>query len=107
LAYLIGLQLGENKKAGDWSLVVNWRLTGLGAVDPNINDGDFALGEINTRGVEASVSYNFTDFAIGSVTYSHAWNIRKSLTGGEVTGGNAIGDANGAELLQVDLAVKF
>lgn len=106
-AYLIGFQVGENKKAGDWSFLANWRQTGLGAVDPNINDGDFGSGELNTRGAEASVSYNFTDFAIGSVTYSHAWNIRESLTGGEVTGGNSIGDANGAQLLQVDLSVKF
>jgi hypothetical protein len=106
-AYLIGFQVGENKKGGDWSFLANWRQTGLGAVDPNLNDSDFGLGELNTRGVEASISYNFTDFAIGTVTYSYAWNLRDSLTGGEVTGGNAIGDSNDAQLLQVDLNVKF
>ena len=106
-AYLVGLQVGENKKSGDWSLATNWRQTGLGAVDPNLNDSDYAGSELNTRGVEAAISYNFSDFAIGTITYSYAWNIRNSLTGGEVTGGNAIGDANKFQLLQVDLAIKF
>ena len=106
-AYLIGVQVGENKKGGDWSFLANWRQVGLGAVDPNLNDSDWALSELNTRGFEASVSYNFTDFAVGTVTYSYAWNLRDSLTGGEVTGGNAIGDSNDAQILQVDLSVKF
>ncbi len=106
-AYLVGVVVGENKKAGDWSVLANWRQTGLGAVDPNLNDSDFALSELNTRGVKASLSYNFSDFAVGTVSYMYAWNIRDSLTGGEVTGGNAIGDSNKTQVLQVDLGVKF
>jgi hypothetical protein len=106
-AYMIGVLFGENKKKGDWSVLANWRQTGLGAVDPNLNDSDFALGELNTRGTKLSVAYNFTDFGVGAVTWYHAWNLRDTLVGGEATGGNAIADANAADLLQVDFSFKF
>jgi hypothetical protein len=106
-AYLVGIQLGENKKEGDWSFRADWRQTGIAAVDPNLNDSDFAAGELNTRGLKLGLAYNFTDFAIGAITYYHGWNIRNDLIGGEVTGGNAIGDANTSRVLQVDLTVKF
>lgn len=106
-AYLLGLQLGENKKKGDWSALVNWRQTGIASVDPNLNDSDFALGELNTRGFKFGLAYNFTDFAVGAVTYMYAWNLRDDLSGGEATGGNAIGDGNNIQVLQVDLSVKF
>ncbi len=105
-AYLIGVQIGENKKEGDWSFLANWRQNGIG-IDPNLHDDDFALGELNTRGVKASVAYNFTSYAIGAVSYIYAWNLRDSLFGGEVTGGNAVGDANNIQLLQVDISLKF
>ena len=103
----MGVQVGENKKAGDFSALVNWRQTGLSAVDPNLNDSDFAQGELNTRGFKVSASYNFSDFAIGTVSYMYAWNLRDDLTGGQVTGGAAIGDSNVINVLQVDLSVKF
>ncbi|MDB6152704.1 MAG: hypothetical protein JWL90_1157 [Chthoniobacteraceae bacterium] len=107
VAYLVGVQVGENKKKGDWSALLNWRRTGIGSVDPNLNDSDFALGELNTQGIKAGVAYNFTDFCVFGVTYMHAWNLRGDLTGGEATGGNAIADANAVQVLQVDLNVKF
>ena len=106
-AYLIGVQVGENKKEGDWSLLANWRQTGAAAVDPNLHDDDFALGEVNTRGVKASFAYNFTNYAIGAVTYMYGWNLRDSLFGGELTGGNAIGDLNSFQYIAVDISVKF
>ena len=101
-AYLVGVQFGENKKAGDWSFLANWRQTGLGAVDPNLNDSDFAQSELNTRGVETGLAYNFTDFAIGAVTYDYAWNLRDSRVDPF-----ALGDANVSHVLQVDISVKF
>lgn len=107
-AFLAGFQLGENKKKGDWSVLANYRQTGLGAVDPNLNDSDFALGELNTRGIKVGVAYNFTDFCIGAVTYMKAWNLRQTLPGGgEATGGAAIAEANDVDVLQVDLNLKF
>lgn len=106
-AFLVGIQLGENKKKGDWSILANWRQTGIGAVDPNLVDSDFALSELNTRGAKLGLAYNFTDFCVGVVTYMHAWNLRDHLVGGEATGGNAIADSNAIQVLQVDLNLKF
>jgi hypothetical protein len=62
---------------------------------------------VNTRGIKTALAYNFTSFAVGTVTYMYGWNLRDTLTGGEVTGGNAIGDANNVQFLAVDFAVKF
>ncbi|MGV3533087.1 MAG: putative porin [Chthoniobacteraceae bacterium] len=107
LAWLAGVQLGENKKRGDWSLLANYRETGIAAVDPNLNDSDFALGELNTRGLKLGIAYNLTDFAVFGITYMHAWNLRGDLMGGEATEGNEIADGNTIRVFQVDLNLKF
>lgn len=107
MAFLVGMQFGENKKAGDWSVLGNYRQTGIAAIDPNLNESDFAMGELNTRGFKVGFAYNFTDFAVGAVSYYYGWNLRDDLAGGEATGGNAIGDANVVQTLQLDLSVKF
>jgi hypothetical protein len=107
IAWLAGIQLGENKKAGDWSVMANFRQTGLGSVDPNLNDSDFALGQLNMQGVKTGLAYNFTDFCVGAVTYYSAWNLRDDLIGGQATGGQKIASMNGVQILQLDLNVKF
>ncbi len=121
VAYLLGLQVGENKKRGDLSANVNWRATGISAVDPNLNDSDFANGYLNTRGIKAGLVYNLTDFATFGVTYYYAWNLRDDLVGGAATSvagasanafagpnaGGGLGNANVVQVLQVDLNVKF
>lgn len=105
-AFLVGLQFGENKKQGDWSLLATYRRTGIAAVDPNLNDSDFADAELNTQGFKFGLAYSLTDFAVLGVTYQYAWQIR-DIQGGEATGGNGIADANDVQILQVDLNVKF
>jgi len=107
LAWLAGLQVGENKKAGDWSVFSNFRQTGIAAVDPNLNDSDFANGYLNMQGVKTGVNYNLTDFCVASVTYYDAWNLRSDLVGGQATGGQKIAPANSVQVVQVDLSVKF
>ncbi len=107
LAWLVGVQVGENKKQGDWSLLTNYREVGIASIDPNLNDSDFALSELNVRGIKVGVAYSLTDFAVIGVTYQHAWNLRGDLFGGEATEGNAIADANTVRVLQVDLNLKF
>ena len=107
VAWLAGVQVGENKKAGDWSVMANFRQTGLGAVDPNLNDSDFALGQLNMQGIKSGVAYNFTDYCVGAVTYYSAWNLRKDLVGGQATSGNNIANMNGVSILQLDVNVKF
>lgn len=104
IAWLAGLQLGENKKAGDWSLNANFRQTGIASVDPNLNDSDFALGRLNTQGFKVSAMYNFTDFATGALTYYNAWQLRDNLIGGQAA---KLSDLNNIQILQADLSIKF
>lgn len=106
-AWLAGIQLGENVKKGDWSLLVNYRQVGLAAVDPNLNDSDWALSRLNMKGWKAALTYNFTDAVTGALTGSIAENLRKNLIGGQATGGAKLADANAVQVFQVDLNVKF
>jgi hypothetical protein len=106
-AWLVGVQIGENKKARDWSLAIDYRQTGISSVDPNLNESDFALGELNTRGVRVKLFYNFTDFLNAGVSYSYAWNLRDDLFGGQATTGESIGDTNVVKVLQLDLNLRL
>ena len=106
-AWLAGIQVGENVKKGDWSLLVNYRQVGLGSIDPNLNDSDWALSRLNMRGWKAAVAYNFTDSVTGQLTGCTANNLRPDLIGGQTTGGARLADANSVQVFQVDLNVKF
>ena len=56
IAWLVGFQLGETKK-GRLAGLFNYRETGIASIDPNLNDSDFALGELNTRGFKLELAY--------------------------------------------------
>ena len=107
IAWLAGVQVGQNKTAGDWSVLTNFRQTGIAAVDPNLNDSDFANGYVNMQGVKTSIAYSFTDSAVFAVTYYDTWNLRSNLIGGQATGGTKIASMNAVQILQVDLNLKF
>lgn len=116
MAWLVGLQVGQNKKKGDWSIKGDFRQIGLGAVDPNINDSDFADSYLNQQGIKVQSIYNFTDFLTGSLTYFNTWNYKSnlfdSLTAAPTAGSNAaavfaLAPANATERLQVDMQWKF
>ncbi|MEI8233175.1 MAG: putative porin [Verrucomicrobiota bacterium] len=106
-AWLAGLQIGENVKKGDWSLYVNYRVVGLGSLDPNLNDSDWGLSRLNLRGWKTSLGYNFTDAIIAQLSLCTADNLRKNLIGGQATGGAKLADANSVQVVQFDLNVKF
>jgi len=127
VAWLAGLQVGQNKKKGDWSIKADYRQVGLGAIDPNLNDSDWGDSFLNQQGVKIGSSYNFTDFLIGSLTYYNTWDYKtglfdghgaapQSTTGLPISTG-ATGGTNGAtgslvgvkstERVQVDLMWKF
>ena len=107
VSWLVGFQLGEAKKAGDWSLLANYREVGMSSIDPNINDSDFALSALNVRGIKVGAQYCFTDFMTAAVTYSHAWNLKENLLGGQATGGAGLANVNNVDVLQVDIGIKF
>ena len=106
-AWLVGLQLGQNIHAGDWSIEANYRRVGMDAIDPNLNDSNFALSNINVQGIKVAVAYNFTDYLVGDVTYFHSWLLNHGITGGEATSGAALANARMTDVLQVDLNLKF
>jgi hypothetical protein len=61
-AWLVGLKFGENKKAGDFSISADYRQQGISSLDPNTNNSDFGLSNLNTQGWAFNLAYNFTDF---------------------------------------------
>ncbi len=107
LAWLVGFQVGETKKKGDWAVYLNYRETGIASVDPNLNDSDFALGELNTRGFKLSLAWQPFESVVLNLTGMTAWNIEKNLIGGRATNSPAIAQDNAANVIQVDVNVKF
>jgi hypothetical protein len=120
IAWAAGLQVGQNKKKGDWSILAEFRQIGLGSVDPNINGTDFADSYTNVEGVKTSAVYNFTDFLTGTVTFYDTWAYKDNLfnaLGGNTTNSGTTAPVAGTtqylvsekslERVQVDLGWKF
>ena len=105
LAYLVGFQFGENKKKGDWSLLANYRQVGLSAVDPQINDSDWALSQTNMAGFKVGFFYNIGDATTLGSSFDTADNLRPDLGGNTSYGPGSVN--NSVKVLQVDLSVKF
>lgn len=115
LAWAVGVQVGQNKKKGDWSGLVEFRQIGLGAVDQNINGTDYADSYANQEGFKFSSAYNFTDFLTGTVTFFDTWSYKDNLY--QSLGGTSATPATGStqylvsekslQRVQVDLGWKF
>ena len=82
VAWLVGIQVGKNKKKGDWSIKGDFRQTGLGSIDPNLNDSDFGDSFLNQEGFKVQSTYNFTDYLTGSITYYNTWAYKNGLLNG-------------------------
>jgi len=106
-AWLGGFQLGNNLRAGDWSVLVDYRRIGMDSTDPNLACASFDLSYINIQGVRVGLAYNFTDSLVGAINYTHCWILRPSITGGEATSGAALANAKTVDVLQVDMNLKF
>lgn len=125
IAWLAGVQVGQNKKKGDWSIKGDFRQVGLGSIDPNENDSDWGDSYLNQQGVRIQSIYNFTDFLTGSITYYNTWDLKDRLFNGQngqsttqlpittqVNGGTTAGTTSlvgvkSTEKVQVDLQWKF
>ena len=107
IAWLAGVQLGETKKKGDWSVLANYRESGIASVDPNLNDSDFALGDLNTRGFKLSLGYQIADSVVLNLTGLMAWNLDRNLGGGRATNSPAIARDNAINVIQADINIKF
>ena len=110
--WLAGFQLGELKRKGDWYVSADYRQYGIGSLDPNLNDPNFALSRLNTQGIRINLGYNITDWLKAEVWYYGAWNLDKNihtLSGTEVTSSTvkAAYDANAAQNLIIQMTASF
>ncbi|HQF38659.1 MAG TPA: putative porin [Opitutaceae bacterium] len=101
-AWLVGLGYakGKGKDQGDWSVKLDYRRIGIGALDPNLSDSDFAFGHMNQQGIKLGGSYNVTSFASIGLTYFYTWDVQKSLK-------HAVAGLDKSSILQLDLVTKF
>jgi len=106
-AWLVGIQLGTNNRAGDWSLTTDYRRIGMDSLDPNLDEVSFDLSYINVQGVDVRLAYNFTDSLVGAIHFAHSWILNSAITGGEATTGAALANAKTVDVLQVDMNLKF
>jgi hypothetical protein len=97
----VGYSSGSGKTKGDWSVRGDYREIGIGSIDPNINDSDFAFSNLNQRGFKVGASYNVTDFASVAATYFYSWDKQGSLVQ------SAIAKIDHAQILQLDMSIKF
>ena len=107
LAWLVGFQMGELKKRGDWAALLDYRETGIASVDPNINDNEDAGSSLNSRGFKLSVAYQLADAVAARVTGWQFWNLDENLFGGRATSSGGIAPYNTYRELQFDISIKF
>jgi polyhydroxyalkanoate synthesis regulator phasin len=102
LAWLVGIGYGygTGKVQGDYSFKLDYRQIGIGSVDPNTSDSDFAFGKLNQEGWKFSATYNIADFANLTATYFYTEAIQDKLT-------NPIANLDHSQTVQIDLNVKF
>lgn len=103
LAWLAGVvyQTGGGRDAGTWAMRAEYRSIGLGSLDPNINDSDFAGSSLNQRGVRLGLVYNLTEFAALAATYYRTRAIQEGLPA------LAVAALHESEVLFLDLSVRF
>jgi polyhydroxyalkanoate synthesis regulator phasin len=108
-AWLAGIRIGQNKNAGDLSLLVDYRQVGLAADDPNINSNDFNLSYLNSAGWRVSLAYSITPFAVLGFTAWFSNNLSTHLYGGYATNPSLfpLANANSSQVFAVDLAFRF
>jgi len=122
MSWLVGLKYGENKKAGDWSVSVDYRQQGISSLDPNTANSNLHLGNLNLKGFEFNIAYNFTDFLTGNVTGYISDALNGDIYGGFATG-HVVDPATGKffpssqqwpiardrhdQVIQVNLVMKF
>jgi hypothetical protein len=106
MAWVVGLKIGDNKKAGDISIYGDYRQVGIAAIDPNLSNSDVMDARLNAQGFGFGINYNVTDFLILGVSGRVDWNLT-NLYGGQATRGSGIADDNTWHYIRVDALLKF
>lgn len=97
----LGYGLGAARVKGDYTIRVDYRRVGIGSIDPNINDSDFAFSFLNQQGWKGAFSYAVTDFTNLNLTYFKTEHIQAGLNQATISA------RNHTQELQVDLVVRF
>jgi hypothetical protein len=105
-AYQVGIELGELKKKGDWDGKVYWQSTGYYALDANLVSESFN-GGTNLGGVGVSVSHEWTDGLVSTLTYVHADPVNDKLATPTIGQDLTIGDIHDYNLFQADLMWSY
>jgi hypothetical protein len=105
MAWLVGIQAGQNKHKGDFSVSANYRELGSGALLGAFTDSDFAFGRLNQRGFQIGAAYSLTNSTKLSAKYSASTNIDQEGAGSVNNG--IFSDLNTTQLVTIDLGVKF
>ena len=110
MAWLLGVQIGENKNAGDFSIFGNYREIGAGALNTLYSDSDFAFDPArnlakpgNQRGFKVGAKYSFTKNATLTTAYTASSNIDATQQGATQT----LSGLNSSQLVTIDLGLKF
>jgi hypothetical protein len=104
MAWLAGIQIGENKNKGDFSVFGNYREIGAGALNSFYSDSDFALGQPgNQRGFKVGGKYSLTKNATVTAAYTASTNIDQDNQGAAQT----LSSLNSTQLVTIDLGLKF
>ena len=106
MAWLVGLKIGDNKKAGDLSAYFDYRRIGIAAVDPNLSFDDAMEGRLNMQGFGFGIDYNVTDYLVLEFSGRIDWNLT-NLYGGQATRGSGIADLNTWNYWRIDAILKF
>ena len=107
LAWMVGFQLGQTKKKGDWAAYLNYRETGIASVDPNLNDNEVAGSALNTRGFKLGLAYQVADAVVLQATGWMYWNLDENLYGGRATSAGGIAPYNSYNEVQLEVSLKF
>ena len=107
LAWLAGVSYGqgEGKVSGDWKVSLDYREIGLGSIDPNTNDSDFAFSNLNQTGYKLTGSYNVTAFTTINATFMQTAEMQNLVGAGG--GDPGVANLDKSQLFQLDMVLKF
>jgi len=93
-ALVAGIRFGELKNKGSWTFSADYRQIGIAAIDPNLNDPNWGLSQLNFRGMKLSAGYRFTNWLTGNINYYAGYNIRSNLRSSVVSFNRPAGVSN-------------
>ena len=105
-AWLIGVKIGQTKRAGDIAAYCDYRRVGFAAADPNLSTDDMMNGRLNFQGFHAGIVYNLTDFLTIGLDGMLDWQLR-NVYGGQLTRGSGIADDNTWKFIRTELILNF